>query len=114
MIDTSEARAVLEKAAAAEQIVPGTGLRSLFAMLRPNDLVFNYLVSGWLMGKSPAPFDVLAWNDDALGNRQYPPLGPAPALTCTSDRMRRLGFFFMIGRMGRTPADRRKPSSGWV
>jgi polyhydroxyalkanoate synthase subunit PhaC len=65
MIDTSEARAVLEKAAAAEQIVPGTGLRSLFAMLRPNDLVFNYLVSGWLMGKSPAPFDVLAWNDDA-------------------------------------------------
>ena len=27
--------------------------------------MFNYLVSGWLMGKSPAPFDVLAWNDDA-------------------------------------------------
>ena len=56
---------MLEQAAAAEQIVPGTALRSLFAMLRPNDLVYNYLVSGWLMGKSPAPFDVLAWNDDA-------------------------------------------------
>ena len=65
MLDTSQARAVLEQAAAAEQIVPGTALRSLFAMLRPNDLVYNYLVSGWLMGKSPAPFDVLAWNDDA-------------------------------------------------
>jgi polyhydroxyalkanoate synthase subunit PhaC len=65
MLDTTEARAVLEKAAAKEQIVPGTALRSLFAMLRPNDLVYNYLVSGWLMGKSPAPFDVLAWNDDA-------------------------------------------------
>jgi len=65
MLDTSQARAQLEQAAAAEQIIPGTALRSLFAMLRPNDLVYNYLVSGWLMGKSPAPFDVLAWNDDA-------------------------------------------------
>jgi poly[(R)-3-hydroxyalkanoate] polymerase subunit PhaC len=65
MMDTSQARAVLEKAAAAEQIIPGTALRSVFAMLRPNDLVYNYLVSGWLMGQSPAPFDVLAWNDDA-------------------------------------------------
>jgi polyhydroxyalkanoate synthase len=65
MLDTAESRRVLDKAAAAELIVPGTALRSLFAMLRPNDLVYNYLVSGWLMGKSPAPFDVLAWNDDA-------------------------------------------------
>ena len=65
MLDTSQARAMLEGAAAAAQIVPGNALRSLFAMLRPNDLVYNYLVSGWLMGESPAPFDVLAWNDDA-------------------------------------------------
>jgi polyhydroxyalkanoate synthase subunit PhaC len=65
MLDTGQARALLEQAAAAGQIVPGTALRSLFAMLRPNDLVYNYLVSGWLMGESPAPFDVLAWNDDA-------------------------------------------------
>ena len=65
MMDTGQARAVLEQAAKAEQIIPGTALRSVFAMLRPNDLVYNYLVSGWLMGQSPAPFDVLAWNDDA-------------------------------------------------
>jgi polyhydroxyalkanoate synthase subunit PhaC len=65
MMDTAEARKMLEQAAAAKQIIPGTALRSVFAMLRPNDLVYNYLVSGWLMGKSPAPFDVLAWNDDA-------------------------------------------------
>jgi polyhydroxyalkanoate synthase subunit PhaC len=65
MLDTSQARAQLEQAAAAEQVIAGTALRNLFAMLRPNDLVFNYLISGWLMGESPAPFDVLAWNDDA-------------------------------------------------
>ena len=65
MLDTGQARTILEQAAAKNEIVPGTALRSLFAMLRPNDLVFNYLVSGWLKGESPAPFDVLAWNDDA-------------------------------------------------
>jgi len=65
MLDTAQARASLKQAAAAEQIISGTSLRSLFAMLRPNDLVFNYLVSGWLMGEPPAAFDVLAWNDDA-------------------------------------------------
>jgi len=65
MLDSTQSRTVLERAAAAEEVVPGTALRSLFAMLRPNDLVYNYLVSGWLMGKSPTPFDVLAWNDDA-------------------------------------------------
>ena len=65
MLDTTQARTMLDQAAAKEDIVPGTSLRSLFAMLRPNDLVFNYLVSGWLKGESPAPFDVLAWNDDA-------------------------------------------------
>jgi polyhydroxyalkanoate synthase len=65
MLDTSQARTILKQAAANNGIVPGTVLRSLFAMLRPNDLVFNYLVSGWLKGESPAPFDVLAWNDDA-------------------------------------------------
>ena len=65
MLDTAQARTLLEQAAEKEDIVPGTALRSLFAMMRPNDLVFNYLVSGWLKGESPAPFDVLAWNDDA-------------------------------------------------
>ncbi len=65
MLDTGQARTALEQVAAKEEIVPGSALRSLFAMLRPNDLVFNYLVSGWLKGESPAPFDVLAWNDDA-------------------------------------------------
>ncbi len=65
MLDTRQARAMLEQAAAAGQVVAGTSLRNLFAMLRPNDLVYNYLVSGWLMGESPAPFDILAWNDDA-------------------------------------------------
>lgn len=64
-LDTRQTRAQLAAMALAGQVIPGGAQRSLFALLRPNELVFNYLVSGWLMGEPPPPFDVLAWNDDA-------------------------------------------------
>jgi len=65
--DSPGLRAELSTMADAGQVVPAMSIRGTFAWLRPNDLVFNYLVSGWLLGKDPQPFDVLAWNDDATG-----------------------------------------------
>jgi polyhydroxyalkanoate synthase len=65
MMDTEESRKVLRRAAAEGQVLPARSVRTSFAWLRPNDLVFNYLVSGWLLGQDPPSFDVLAWNDDA-------------------------------------------------
>src|SRR6266480_5408715 len=46
MMDTAKSRSMLQHAAAAGEIFPGRSVRTSFAWLRPNDLVFNYLVSG--------------------------------------------------------------------
>jgi polyhydroxyalkanoate synthase len=45
-------------------VLPAKGLGSLFSWMRPDDLVFNYVVNQWLMGEAPPAFDVLEWNAD--------------------------------------------------
>jgi polyhydroxyalkanoate synthase subunit PhaC len=46
-------------------VLDGRELAKVFAWVRPNDLVWNYWVSNYLLGQSPPAFDVLAWNSDA-------------------------------------------------
>jgi poly[(R)-3-hydroxyalkanoate] polymerase subunit PhaC len=43
----------------------GEELAGPFTWMRGNDLVWRYVVSNWYLGKQPAAFDILAWNDDA-------------------------------------------------
>ena len=46
-------------------LLKGQDLASTFSFLRPNELVWNYVVGNYLKGETPPPFDLLYWNSDS-------------------------------------------------
>jgi polyhydroxyalkanoate synthase subunit PhaC len=69
---TASALASREVAAAAvaesarKGYLDGRALAGVFAWLRPNDLIWGYVVNNYLMGRRPPAFDVLYWNQDTV------------------------------------------------
>ena len=55
----------LERQMKAKGFFEGSNMATTFDLLRANDLIFNYVVSNWLMGQDPPAFDILAWNADS-------------------------------------------------
>jgi polyhydroxyalkanoate synthase len=55
---------VAEAASRARGYLDGRSLAEVFAWLRPNDLIWNYWVNNYLLGRKPPPFDILYWNAD--------------------------------------------------
>ncbi|NYI44243.1 polyhydroxyalkanoate synthase [Nocardioides aromaticivorans] len=62
---TDPRMAALAKARSAQKgFLDGRSLAEVFAWLRPSDLIWNYWVNNYLLGKKPPAFDILFWNAD--------------------------------------------------
>jgi polyhydroxyalkanoate synthase len=46
-------------------LLTGKELSTTFSALRPNDLIWQYVVGNYLKGNKPAAFDLLYWNSDS-------------------------------------------------
>jgi polyhydroxyalkanoate synthase len=46
--------------------VDGRSLAGVFTWLRPNELIWGYVVNNYLLGKAPPAFDILYWNQDTV------------------------------------------------
>jgi polyhydroxyalkanoate synthase len=56
---------MLDQQMSQQGYLEGTQMSWAFNLLRANDLIWNYVVNNYLLGKQPPAFDLLYWNADS-------------------------------------------------
>lgn len=62
---TTKAIAEAKRRSEAKGVLTGEEMAKVFTWMRPRDLVWNYWVNNYLLGKRPPALDVLYWNNDS-------------------------------------------------
>jgi len=63
---TEDSVAEFERRFADGGLMSGVDLANTFAFLRPNDLVWPYVIKNYYLGEGPPAFDILHWNSDSV------------------------------------------------
>jgi polyhydroxyalkanoate synthase len=63
-VDEEQIKAV-EESMKSRGYLEGARMANAFNMLRPNDLIWPYVVNVYVKGHAPFPFDLLYWNSDS-------------------------------------------------
>lgn len=63
-VDDSQLKG-LEQMMAERGYLDGSRMAAVFNMMRPQDLIWPYVVNNYLLGRKPFPFDLLYWNQDS-------------------------------------------------
>ncbi|MFP5469847.1 MAG: PHA/PHB synthase family protein, partial [Alphaproteobacteria bacterium] len=63
-IDSDQITALEQKMDQAGGLLESSEMSNTFNMLRSNDLIWSFVVNNYMLGKEPAPFDLLYWNAD--------------------------------------------------
>ena len=60
-----ETTKIIEKEVKSKGYLDGKYISNSFGLIRANDLIWSFFVNNYLLGKTPAAFDILYWNSDS-------------------------------------------------
>ncbi len=56
---------IIEKEVNSKGYLDGKYISNSFGLIRANDLIWSFFINNYLLGKTPAAFDILYWNSDS-------------------------------------------------